>query len=527
MHATEDSGRMEIHMALPININQLINGRTVESARIEYKRDWNPEPIIHSICAFANDIDNWGGGYIIIGIEEKDGMPKLPIRGIERESIDRINKELLQKCNTIEPRYVPIVEQTEYEGREILIMWVPGGDARPYKCPVSFPSDKSRGYEKAYYIRKMSNSIRANRNEEKELFMLADNIPFDDRANMKANIEDLKPPLISNFLYEAGSDLYDLSLKMPLTELAAAMRLTGGPAEMVKPLNAGLMFFNERPDNFFSYARIEVVDKPDPTGEGMTEKIFSGPLDRQLRDALSYIKNYIIKEKISKSPNRAEAKRVYNFPFAAVEEALSNAVYHKSYQIGEPITVMVTPDKMEITSLPGPDRTITDDDLKNCRLISRRYRNRRIGDFLKELKLVEGRNTGIPTILKALRDNLSPMPAFETDEERTYFTVVFRVQKEFLVNQAEGKEAPGIKKETKKRRSKREIRELALSVLRENGNMARSELIKEMGYAKENSTLSDVIGGLIKEDIIEYLYPDNKHNVNQKLKLSKKSSRKR
>ena len=96
-------------------------------------------------------------------------------------------------------------------------------------------------------------------------------------------------------------------------------------------------------------------------------------------------------------------------------------------------------------------------------------------------------------------------------------------RQEFLVNQAERKEAP----ETKKRRSKREIRELALSVLRENGNMSRSELIKEMGYAKENSTLSDVIGGLIKEDIIEYLYPDNKHNVNQKLKLSKKSSKKR
>jgi len=127
---------------------------------------------------------------------------------------------------------------------------------------------------------------------------------------------------------------------------------------MIKPLNAGLMFFNERPDHFFSYARIEIVDKPNFTGEGMTEKIFSGPLDRQLRDALSYIQNYIIKEKISKSPKRAEAERVFNFPFAAIEEALSNAVYHKSYQIGEPITVMVTPDKMEITSLPGPDRTI-------------------------------------------------------------------------------------------------------------------------------------------------------------------------
>ena len=56
-------------MALPINIADLINCRVVENARVEYKKSWNPEPITHSICAFANDIDNWGGGYIIIGVE--------------------------------------------------------------------------------------------------------------------------------------------------------------------------------------------------------------------------------------------------------------------------------------------------------------------------------------------------------------------------------------------------------------------------------------------------------------------------
>ena len=50
--------------------------RSVKNARVEYKKDWNPEPILHSICAFANDIDNWGGGYIIIGIDEVSSIPK-------------------------------------------------------------------------------------------------------------------------------------------------------------------------------------------------------------------------------------------------------------------------------------------------------------------------------------------------------------------------------------------------------------------------------------------------------------------
>ena len=49
-------------MALPISIDSLIRQQIVENSRIGYKRDWNPEDIVHSICAFANDIDNWGGG---------------------------------------------------------------------------------------------------------------------------------------------------------------------------------------------------------------------------------------------------------------------------------------------------------------------------------------------------------------------------------------------------------------------------------------------------------------------------------
>ncbi len=502
-------------MALPINVSDLINRRVIESARIEYKGDWNPEPILHSICAFANDIDNWGGGYIIIGIDEENGMPKLPVKGLNKNSIDRINKELLQKCNLIEPRYIPIVEQTTYERKEIIVLWVPGGSDRPYKCPAAFPTEKAAKSEKVYYIRKMSNSIRANQLEEKELFMLANNQPYDDRPNPTARIEDLKSSLISEFLYTVNSDLYDRSLSQPISETAVSMHLIGGPSEWKRPLNVGLMFFNERPDDFFPYARIEVVDKPDPTGIGMTEKIFSGPLDRQLRDALSYIKNYIIKEKVIKLPDQAEAVRIFNLPYAAVEESLSNAVYHKSYQIGEPITVTVTPDRMEITSLPGPDRTITNDDLQNRRLISRRYRNRRIGDFLKELKLVEGRNTGIPTILHAMETNGSDMPLFETDEDRTYFTVILPIHKRFL--QTETTTVP----KKKQRRNLAEVKKFVVITLEENGNLSTSELVKELGYTKVTSTLSKALKELMDEGTVRYLEPEKIHSRNQKICLVK------
>lgn len=109
-------------MAIPTNIETLLKGNIVESARLEYKKNWNPEPILHSICAFANDIDNWGGGYILIGIEENNGKPKLPIAGLKVEEIDKIQKELLNKCKLIQPEYVPIVEPVIYQNKHILIV---------------------------------------------------------------------------------------------------------------------------------------------------------------------------------------------------------------------------------------------------------------------------------------------------------------------------------------------------------------------------------------------------------------------
>ena len=92
-------------MAIPADISELISGTTVESTRIEFKSDFNPEPIIHTICAFANDIDNIGGGYIIIGIEEKNSIPQLPPKGIDKSRIDSILKKLEGFCHCIEPLY--------------------------------------------------------------------------------------------------------------------------------------------------------------------------------------------------------------------------------------------------------------------------------------------------------------------------------------------------------------------------------------------------------------------------------------
>ena len=42
-------------MPLPINMERLLSATSIDSSRIEYKKEWNPDAIYRSICAFAND----------------------------------------------------------------------------------------------------------------------------------------------------------------------------------------------------------------------------------------------------------------------------------------------------------------------------------------------------------------------------------------------------------------------------------------------------------------------------------------
>lgn len=246
-------------------------------------------------------------------------------------------------------------------------------------------------------------------------------------------MSDLNITLIQNYLKEVKSSLYEKAQTGDFVEVCRDMNIVSVLPEYTKPKNVGLMFFSMEPDKFFPYTQIDVVQFPSGLGgNDIIEKTFKGPIQQQLRDALQYIRNVVITEKVIKHPDRAEADRFFNFPYAAIEEALSNAVYHRAYDEREPIEVRVENDRIEIVSFPGPDRSVTIEGLKNFRVSNRRYRNRRIGDFLKELHLTEGRNTGFKKILDALEANGSPKPEFETDEDRSYFITRLFIHEAFL-----------------------------------------------------------------------------------------------
>jgi ATP-dependent DNA helicase RecG len=407
-------------MALPINIEELVHGQTIEWERLEFKEGWNPEVVIRSMCAFANDLHNWGGGYIVIGIAEEEGQPLLPPAGLQQNQLDAIQKKVLELGYKMQPNYFPIAQPYILDNRHIVVLWCPAGDNRIYLAPETLGD----GAQKVPFVRVGSNSIVAKGETLRRLQELTARIPFDDRINNRASVDDLDLGLIQAYLQEVRSDLFEESKTMPFEDVCRTMFIAKGANEDIRPVNVGLLFFSTEPQQYLDRSWIELVWHQDMSGSNYREIYFKGPLQKQLRDAISFIKTNILSEQVIKLEGQAEAVRFYNFPFDAVEEALSNAVYHKSYELRNPIEIQVWPDKMEVLSYPGPIPPVNAAVLRTQRrIVAREYRNRRIGDFLKELRLTEGRGTGLPTMYGAMEANGSPEPVFETDADSTYFLV--------------------------------------------------------------------------------------------------------
>lgn len=488
-------------MALPINIDDLINGRTVEWERIEFKEGWNPEPTLKTICAFANDFNNWGGGYIVVGIQQLNGRPVLPPVGLDINSIDHIQQELNNLCRRITPNYFPVVEPVDFQDKKILILWCPGGSVRPYKAPDSLGQNP----QYFHFIRKNSLTVRPTNEEERELFSMANRVPFDDQVNHHARLSDLDLSAIKSFLHDIKSDLAAQISDLSISQLARQMNIAEGSDENLLPKNVGLLFYAKDPKRFFPNAKIEIVSFENELGDTFTEKVFSGHLHSQLRSALEYLKDNLVIEKISKVERQAESNRFFNYPYDAIEEALCNAVYHRGYDDDSTIEVRIYPSHLDIISYPGPLPPLDKKKLKDQKFDVRKYRNRRIGEFLKELHLTEGRATGIPTIKNALVKNGSPVPVFETDDQRSYFKTSFRIHPDF----------EDVSQNLKTLINSLDKHKIKLLLFCKTAK-SRSEILSFLGLSDAYLNYKRNVLSLVELDLLKYTIPDKPKSKKQK-----------
>jgi predicted HTH transcriptional regulator len=103
------------------------------------------------------------------------------------------------------------------------------------------------------------------------MYELIARVPFDDRINQEATIDDFDLMLIQAYLHEVKSDLYEESKRIDMADLVRNMHIAKGSDEFLRPVNVGLLFFSRTSEKFFDRSWIEVVWHKDNVGDNFTE----------------------------------------------------------------------------------------------------------------------------------------------------------------------------------------------------------------------------------------------------------------
>ncbi|MCC7494880.1 MAG: tetratricopeptide repeat protein [Fimbriimonadaceae bacterium] len=417
--------------ALPIGVEELLGGVAVEWARLELKATWEPDvmgyQVIRTIGAFANDLQNLNGGYLLLGVEEADGVAQRPVKGLPQSDLDAAQQWIRGQCkHLISPEYQPLLVPAQVDGRVVLVVWAPASDQRPHL--VGGP----KGQVRASWVRLGSDTAKADGAILQRLIDQTARVPFDDRRCLGATIADLRESKIREFLRDVRSDLPETA---QLAAVVDALRLTIRSNGDRLLRNVAPLFFADDPEQWFPGARVEIVEF-NGHGDAVGEQVVRGPLHEQVRSCLTRLDSLLVRHSQMQDDAPGRLDHV-TYPTAALREAVVNAVYHRSYESSEPTKVYLYPDRIEVISYPGPVDGIDLAHLASGASVPPvPARNRRVGEFLKELRLAEGRLTGLPRIHRSLRENGSPAPRFDFDESRSYFRAVLPAHPEYLAREA-------------------------------------------------------------------------------------------
>ncbi len=416
---------------LPINLDALLHCRGVESERVEFKASWDPDTtgvqVLRTVCAFANDYHNLNGGYIVIGVGERGGRAVLPPVGLSAEDVEAAQRWIRGQCNRLDPTYPPILSPETVDDRLLLVVWAPASEMRPHRAPAE------GGGRGRYWVRLDAETVDAEQRGDllRGLILQTARVPWDDRRASDARVEDLREAKVREYLRDVHSGLLD---EPDARDVYRRMRITTRVNDHEVPRNAGLLFFCSEPVEWFRGARIEVVHfAADRAGDVQEERVFGGALVDQIRGCLNHLEN-ISTSHLQKQPDQSQVRSWVSYPLPALRETLVNAVYHRGYDVDqpEPTKVYLYPSRVEVISYPGPVPGIEHRHLvANAEVRAAPARNRRIGEFLKELGLAEGRLSGLPKVFRAMEENGSPAPRFDFDEQRTFFQATLPAHPEY------------------------------------------------------------------------------------------------
>jgi len=376
-----------------VELLQLI--RQWEDSYTEFKEESaHSDDLAATIVAFANT----DGGRLILGVAEDRR-----ITGVTDP--DRLMQRIDQICHhNVEPPLVCFQQKADAEAQKVLVVRVPKGPERPYRT--------NRG---VHYIRTASGRRQASREELLRLYQATFDLFPDELPVSRTGLADLDRP----YFEAAFQSFYGLAvdeMELPFAQLLRNLKLMREEELTL----AGVLLFGRRPQAWLPFAEVTAVRFPGTQmGESFVDrKDIEGTLEQQITGAEAFLKLHMT---VSGQIRGFRRHDEHEIPPFVLREAVANAIAHRDYTIRGQVRVFVFDDRVEVINPGRLPNTVT---LDNIRLGIHVERNPIIVTFLARLGLVSRIGTGIPRMIRLMREQGLPRPEFQILDSQ--FQVVLR-----------------------------------------------------------------------------------------------------
>lgn len=340
-----------------------------ESIHLELKKEYVKD-ILKTVIAFANT----SGGKIYIGIDD-DGK----VLGVQK-----LDTDILKLSNSIRDSIKPditlftsiLVEKID--GKDVIVVDVQKGVSSPY-----YLTDKGIR-PSGVYVRQGASSVPATDSSILKMIRDTDGDNFEELRSLNQNLD---------FVF-LKKEFEDANIKLEHSQ----MRTFNIIDEDGLYTNLGLLLSEQCPHTIKA-----------AVFEGSTKEIFkdrfefSGSLLKQMKDVYSFLNRYNRTNSEITGLKRTDTRE---YPEIAIREALLNSIVHKEYSYSSSTLISVFDDKIEIVTIGGLTKGLSEDDIMLGVSI---LRNRNLANIFYRLKLIEAYGTGIPKIIESYNEyNVKP-----------------------------------------------------------------------------------------------------------------------
>ena len=413
--------------------NLFLSTREKESSFIEYKK--NEEKIgsvLKTICAYANNYMDNDYSYIFIGVEEENNennkaIPILPIYGVKPGKLEIVKNKVLNLKSFIYPKISFEVLYNSYEGIDYVLIVVPRQLGGPFN--VSGKAESEYSIKPGRYVRLEGESRIAKVNEEYDLLRKFSNYHFSTMINEDASIDDIDLSILREYL-EKTSDR-TISVNISKLGICKSLELLDDDEYHVK--NLALLMFSSRPDKYIDNAYVELIVDINGDKKKMDFKTFKGPIWKQYNSIVDYIDNQFLNSIVVRKDNNALSRRVYNYPFTAIEELVANAIVHNIYENHKAVQIYILDKYISIVNYNKPLPPISIEDLNSKSLfIEKDFVNPVIRKMFKSLGIIESYGTGVGEAKLSLEKNGSSNLVFkEFNDDIDITSVMIPINEEY------------------------------------------------------------------------------------------------